>query len=73
MHVCHFAFKVPEALRKVDIAESEYVASIMAVNGYTTEFQPELEGKLNQLQVGELARGSGTQRILRDLSPVPGL
>lgn len=42
---------MPELLRKVDVAESEYVASIMAVNGYTTEFQPELQAKLNQFQV----------------------
>lgn len=43
--------KVPELLQKVDVAESEYIASIMAVNGYTTEFLPELEAKLKQFQV----------------------
>lgn len=48
--------KVPKLLENVDVAESEYVASIMAVNGYTTEFQPELEEKLNQLQVNVTSR-----------------
>lgn len=43
--------KVPELLRKVDVTESEYIASIMALNGYTTEFQPEMEAKLKQFQV----------------------
>lgn len=43
--------KVPELLRNVDVAESEYIASIMAVNGYSTEFQPEVEDKLKQFQV----------------------
>lgn len=43
--------KVPELLRNVDVAESEYIASIMAVNGYSTEFQPEVEEKLKQFQV----------------------
>lgn len=43
--------QVPEQLHVVDVAESEYIASIMALNGYNTEFQPEMEGKLKQFQV----------------------
>ena len=43
--------KVPEQLRTVDVAESEYIASILALNSYTTEFQPEMEAKLKQFQV----------------------
>lgn len=50
-----FAWKVPEHLRAVDIAESEYIASIMALNGYNTEFQPEMEEKLKQFQVNAYA------------------
>lgn len=45
--------KVPEQLRTVDVAESEYIASILALNSYTTEFQPEMEAKLKQFQVRE--------------------
>lgn len=44
--------KVPEQLRTVDVAESEYIASILALNSYTTEFQPEMEAKFKQFQVG---------------------
>lgn len=43
--------KVPEQLQTVDVAESEYIASILALNSYTTEFQPEMEAKLKQFQV----------------------
>lgn len=53
----HFSSKVPEHLRAVDIAESEYIASIMALNGYNTEFQPEMEGKLKQFQVNACGAG----------------
>lgn len=35
----------------MDVTESEYIAAILALNGYSTEFQPEMEAKLKQFQV----------------------
>lgn len=48
--------KVPEQLRVVDVAETEYIASIMALNGYNTEFQPEMEKKLKEFSLLEECR-----------------
>lgn len=48
--------KVPEQLRAVDVAETEYIASIMALNGYNTEFQPEMEKKLKEFSLLEECR-----------------
>ena len=61
--VCNYSsrdhIEVPEALQRVDLAESEYIASIMAVNGYTTEFQPEMEAKLKHFKVSVSRRPRG--------------
>lgn len=40
----------------VDVAETEYIASIMALNGYNTEFQPEMEKKLKEFSLLEECR-----------------
>ncbi|CAM9988107.1 unnamed protein product, partial [Discosporangium mesarthrocarpum] len=42
--------KVPQVLEKVDVSEMEYIAAILALNGYNAEFQTEMEAKLNQFQ-----------------------
>lgn len=56
--------KVPEQLRMVDVAETEYIASIMALNGYNTEFQPEMEKKLKEFSLLEECRITFIKEVL---------
>lgn len=56
--------KVPEQLRMVDVAETEYIASIMALNGYNTEFQPEMEKKLKEFSLLEECRITYIKEVL---------
>lgn len=59
-----FLSKVPEQLRTVDVAETEYIASIMALNGYNTEFQPEMEKKLKEFSLLEECRITYIKEVL---------
>lgn len=56
--------KVSEQLRMVDVAETEYIASIMALNGYNTEFQPEMEKKLKEFSLLEECRITYIKEVL---------
>lgn len=48
----------------VDVAETEYIASIMALNGYNTEFQPEMEKKLKEFSLLEECRITFIKEVL---------
>lgn len=48
----------------VDVAETEYIASIMALNGYNTDFQPEMEKKLKEFSLLEECRIAYIRDIL---------
>ena len=51
----------------MDVAETEYIASIMALNGYNTEFQPEMEKKLKEFSLLEECRITYTKDVLLQL------